>query len=365
MKKVLIAVLAAAMFACNPKQEGYEIDVKLEGATGSVLLERRGETDWIPVDTAEIVDGTALLKGKVDYPEDYYLSVLGQRAKTVVFVENSKMTVEGHADSLASIDVTGSATHEDYKKVNDELQRIGDTYMALYQQSREASAAEDTEKAAELMAQVEELYNSTQVIQEDFVRENPGSYAAPYFLLRVQHALETEKLDELLTALNPELDSVPAVVMLKDRVEKLRAVAVGQTAPDFIMNDPGGNPIRFSDVYKQYEYTLLDFWAAWCGPCRAENPNIVKVYNEFKDDGFGVFGVSLDRDREAWLKAIEDDHLTWTHVSDLEYWDNAAARMYVVNSIPSSLIVDRNGKIVAKNKREKELHSTVEELLKN
>lgn len=365
MKKVLIVVLAVALFACNTRQEGYEIEVNLEGADGSVLLERRGESEWIPVDTADITDGKAVLNGKVDFPEDLYLSVLGQRAKTVVFVENTDMTVEGNVDSLENVTVTGSATHEEYSEVNRELQRIGGEYMALYQEARDAAAANETAKADQLMAQVEELYNSTNTIQEDFVKNNPGSYAAPYFLSRIQYGMETEKMDNLLSSLNPELDSVPAVVTLKDRVEKLKTVAVGQIAPDFIMNDPGGNPIRFSDVYKQYEYTLLDFWAAWCGPCRAENPNIVSVYNEFKDDGFGVFGVSLDRDKEAWLKAIEDDHLTWTHVSDLEYWNNAAAQMYVVNSIPSSLIVDRDGKIVAKNKRDKELYTTVEELLTN
>lgn len=364
MRKIIILAALIAVFACSRKQEGYEIKVNLEGAEGSVLLERRGEAGWIPVDTAEITDGTAVLQGEVTYPEDHYLSVLGQRPKTILFVENTQMEVEGIADSLEHVTVTGSETHDEYSSVNKQIQKIGEEYMALYQEAREAAAAGDTAKARQLMEQVEELYNSTNTIQQDFVRNNPGSYAAPYFLSRIQYGMETETLDELLAALNPELDSVKTLVALKDRVEKLKTVSIGKTAPDFIMDDPGGNPIRFSDVYAQNEYTLLDFWAAWCGPCRAENPNIVAVYNDYKDKGFGVFGVSLDRDREAWLKAIEDDRLTWTHVSDLSYWNNAAAQMYVVNSIPSSVIVDRNGKIVAKNKRDEELRKTIDELLK-
>ncbi|MDA3820388.1 MAG: TlpA disulfide reductase family protein, partial [Candidatus Delongbacteria bacterium] len=155
------------------------------------------------------------------------------------------------------------------------------------------------------------------------------------------------------------LVSLPTIQALKERIAKQKTVAVGQKAPDFTMNDTEGNPITFSDVYSQHEYTLLDFWAAWCGPCRRENPNVVAVYNDYKDDGFYVFGVSLDREKDAWLQAIEDDNLTWTHVSDLSYWSNAAAQLYAVNSIPASLIVDKNGIIVAKDKRGDELRETV------
>jgi thiol-disulfide isomerase/thioredoxin len=125
-----------------------------------------------------------------------------------------------------------------------------------------------------------------------------------------------------------------------------------------------GNPVSFSSVYNQNRITLLDFWAAWCSPCRAENPNVVTVYNDFNAKGFTVFGVSLDRDKDAWLKAIADDKLAWTQVSDLAYWQNAAAQTYAIQSIPSSLLVDQTGKIIAKNKRGDELRAFVSDYLK-
>ncbi|HDR52377.1 MAG TPA: AhpC/TSA family protein [Mariniphaga anaerophila] len=363
MKKVLVFIAAVAFFACSQPEKGFEITVNIEGAEGQILLEKRGASQWIPVDTADIVGGTAVLKGEVAVPEDHYLSVMGQRAKTILFVENTKMTVTGNADNLEQITVTGSKTHDEYNEVNRRIQEIGEEYMALYQQAREAAAAGNEEQAAQLMQQVEAMYESTNTMQADFVRNNPGSFAAPYFLSRVQFGMEVDELDKLVSALDPKLKEVPSIVALAERIEKLKTVAVGQIAPDFTMNDPDGNPVKFSEIYKQNEYTLIDFWAAWCGPCRQENPNIVAVYNDYKDKGFSVFGVSLDRDRDAWLKAIDDDKLTWHHVSDLAYWNNAAAQMYAVNSIPASLIVDKNGKIIAKNKRDEALREAVSELL--
>ena len=350
MKKYLVLILGVALFACT-QQKGYKINVNLEGAEGQILLEQRGASAWISVDTVEIINGASVLEGEVDVPGEYYLSVLGQRAKAIIFVENAKMTVTGKADSLFMADITGSATHDEYKGVNDKITEISKEYMALYQQSREIAVAGDTTKAKELMDRVNEMYESTNTLQEDFVKNNPASYAAPYFLSRIQHGKEVEDLDAMVNALDPILHSVQSIIDLKARIAQLKTVAVGQIAPDFTQNDVDGNSVKFSDIYSQNELTLLDFWAAWCGPCRAENPNVVAVYNDYKDKGFSVFGVSLDREKEAWLQAIEDDNLTWDHVSDLAYWQNAAAQLYAVNSIPSSLIVDKTGKIVAKNKR--------------
>jgi len=364
MKKVLFLILVLGFVACSKQKEGYEIEVKIEGAEGNILLERRGPSSWIPVDTAQITDGTAILKGAVEVPEDYYLSVMGQPPKAIVFVENTKMGVKGNIDSFDNLVVTGSDTHDEYDSVNNEVRRIGEKYMSLYQQAREAGASGDNAKSQELLEQVRVLYDSTNIAQVNFIRNNPSSYVNPYLLARVQHNIELEELDNLVGSLDPKLGMLPSVTAIKERIEKLKSLEVGRIAPDFTMNDPDGNPVTFSDIYSQNELTLIDFWAAWCGPCRRENPNIVAVFNKYKDSGFTVFGVSLDRDRQAWLKAIEDDKLTWTHVSDLGYWNNAAARLYAVNSIPASLIIDRNGVIKAKDKRGEELGKTIEELLK-
>ncbi len=362
MKKYFLLILGVALFACT-QQKGFKIEVNLDGADGQILLEQRVSGKWVAVDTAEIVNGTAVLEGEVEFPGAYYISNAGQRAKALVFVENSKMKMTGKADSIYFAEVTGSNTHDEYKVADDKIKKISEEYMAVYQDSRKAAAEGDTAKANELMNKVEELYNSSNSVQEDFVKGNPASYATPYFLSRIQYEKDADELDALLSALDPKLDKVQTVIELKEKVEKMKQVAVGQIAPDFVQNDADGNPVKFSDIYSTHELTLLDFWASWCGPCRRENPNVVAVYNEFKNDGFTVFGVSLDKEKDDWLKGISDDNLTWTHVSDLAYWDNAAAKIYAVSSIPQNLLINKKGEIVAKNKREDELRKAVADIL--
>lgn len=360
MKKVLFLLSAVLLFACS-KQEGFKIKVNLDGAEGKILLEERADGAWVSIDTADVVDGTAVLEGTVPYPGPYYLSIVGQRPKTILFVENAEMTVTGKADSLFNIQVSGSVTHDEFKAIDNKIKEVSERYMKIYQEARAAGAAGDTAKADSLMDEVEKLYESTITMQEDFVKEKTASYVTPYFLARIQYGKEAEELEEIVNALDPKIQEVKAIQEIKDRIEKLKRVAVGQIAPDFTQNDSEGNSIRFSDIYKKNELTLLDFWASWCGPCRGENPNVVAVYNEFKDKGFSVLGVSLDRDKAAWLKAIDDDRLTWDHVSDLAYWSNAAAQLYAVSSIPHSLLVDKTGKIIAKNKRGDDLRQAVAE----
>jgi peroxiredoxin len=206
--------------------------------------------------------------------------------------------------------------------------------------------------------------NKQTEMKKEYIANNPASYVTPTVLNEISYYLDASEMEELLGKMDTTLNKVAAVITMKEKLVFLKTVAIGQKAPDFTLNDVNGNPVSlYSKVGGNTKLLLVDFWAAWCGPCRQENPNVVKVWNEYNSKGFDVFGVSLDQTAEAWKKAIEDDKLTWTHVSDLKYWDCAPAKLYAVSAIPSNFLLDENGIIVGHNVRGPALGEKVKELL--
>ena len=161
--------------------------------------------------------------------------------------------------------------------------------------------------------------------------------------------------------LSEEMKETKAGKMIAGKLAREEAVSVGKIAPDFELDTPEGEKISLYGV--QAKVKLIDFWASWCGPCRGENPNVVAMYKEYHPKGLEIIGVSLDKDKEAWIKAIADDELTWKHWSDLQFWQAAPAKLYGVNAIPHTVLLDESNRIIAKNLRGKALRDNIAELL--
>jgi peroxiredoxin len=363
MRNFLLLTLMLGFFACT-KTPSYDVKVKLTAAEGKVFLAQYIKGDWTELDSTVFKNGECQFKGSVKNPEIYYLKVSSKKGILPFFIENSVISIIGSADSIDKAKISGSMVQNEFRILQDKLDTMNKQGMIFYNQSKEFKKSGNKMAADSLMKLADAIFENIDLNQKDYIKANPASFVSPYLLSQVYYDMEADELEGILSGLDAKLDSISTVISMKDRVTKLKTVAIGQIAPDFTMNDVSGNPVKLSDVYAKNTYTLIDFWASWCGPCRRENPNVVATFNSYKTKGFGVFGISLDADKAKWVKAIADDQLTWTHVSDLSRWENQAAAIYSVNSIPSNLLVDKTGKIIGRNLREEKLREKMAELLK-
>ena len=195
-----------------------------------------------------------------------------------------------------------------------------------------------------------------------YVMENPSSYASVLVLRNTFYSLDTDDLEKVLTSLDPSVQQMEEYKYMFGIMEKQKAVAVGKPYIDFGLETPEGEMLTVSEVH-QGNVLLVDFWASWCGPCRRANPELVALYADYKEKGFEILGVSLDNDRASWLKAIEEDQLTWHHISDVQGWECEGSKLYGVPAIPHAVLIDREGIIRAKNLHGEELREAIESLL--
>jgi peroxiredoxin len=361
MRTTTILCAMFLLLASCSKKEQYTISGTVaDTAQITIYLQQRVDGNWKVIDSTTLVNGKFQFAGKVEVPEEYYLSK-SERDKLMLFIENCPITVTADSVLIGKANVTGGAVQEQYNIYMVEFYKQNDA-MSTLETQWEKEQRDDVKKKLEV--QLDSLDKSFTGFQEKFMLDHSSSPVAPYLLSRLQYGKNSEELSALLTKLDPSLANTISYKSLKKRIDALKKVAFGQKAPDFTQSNTDGIPITFSTVYGKNKYTLVDFWASWCGPCRAENPNVVAAFQQFSSKGFGVFGVSLDKDRERWLKAITDDKLTWPHVSDLKGWGNEAAKEYAINSIPANFLVDQNGIIIGANLQGEELIKKLAELLK-
>ena len=363
MKKIFsIILLGIALLSCQQKP-GFIISGSLTNAEGKeIVLVKQDGRSTVVIDSIVIINDLFKFTGTVDFPDMHYLQILGTNSKRNIFLENSEITISGDADAIDELVITGSKSEDEYQSYIELLAPIDEKMAVIYQEYPLAQQAGDEARMQELLDEYTVIENDISELGKQFILNNPGSYVSPGIIGHLANNLEANEIEDLLNILHENVVASPIAQELQERVIILKKSAIGQPAPDFELNDVEGNPVKLSDKIGA-RLLLLDFWAVWCNPCRQENPNVVAVYNQYKDKGFDVFGVSLDKDKEAWLQAIDDDKLTWTHVSQLEGWTCDAVDKYGVVSIPANFLIDENGIIVAKNLRGEGLESKVEELL--
>lgn len=319
--------------------------------------------DQYITDSAQVKNGVFLFEGKIPEPTVAglivkYIKQEGeekpQREMIQLFIEPAKMEFAAK-DSLKSNSLTGSKGEKDFVELSKKEESYD--FGPLYASYSDFQKKGDKEGMNKVEKQIDDLQNKmNDDVYLGFLKSNPNSPVALYALKQYAgYDIDAAKAEPLFNKLPVVEKAWPSAVAFKDRIEIAKKTAIGNYAMDFTQNDTLGKPVSLSSF--KGKYVLVDFWASWCGPCRRENPNVVKVFNKFRDKNFTILSVSLDRPdaKDKWLAAIHKDGLTWTHVSDLKYWDNAVAKQYGIRAIPQNLLLDPQGKIIAKNLRGEDL----------
>ncbi|WP_232468375.1 TlpA disulfide reductase family protein [Alkalitalea saponilacus] len=364
MKKVFFALaLTIILAACS--SDSYKLSGKFNDVTtGTVYLKKITEFGIEDVDTTELVNGAFTFEGSVEHPELYLIFHGTNRVPIALFLENTNITITGSTAEMEAVEIKGSRLNNLFKKFNDEIPH-SEKVERMREEFFMAQSSGDQSTMESIMADMQVIIEEQQNYYRNFVKENSNNVVGAFLALNMAQGLEVEELEEILEKLEANLSGHPYVVQLQEFLTPMQtqraaeaALSVGNEAPVFTLKDIEGNAVSL-DQYRG-KYVFLDFWAAWCRPCRIENPILKRAYDRFGGDEFEIVSVSLDETTEAWKKAVEEDQLNWVLLHDPM---GSVAQTYAVQSIPNTWLLDRDGNIMHKQLRGEELIEVLEGLL--
>ncbi|AYL97441.1 TlpA disulfide reductase family protein [Mucilaginibacter celer] len=367
LKKITLTALAGIPAIAYAQNAPYTIQGKIGNynAPAKVYVEYRDKDKKLVVDSAVLHEGNFKFTGQTGTsPVNAYILVntkgSGLHASEdyrSLYIEAGTINVNTD-DKVADAQIDGTKTNNESEKLRIAEKPINEAYDALAAKRKTATP----DQLSALNAEEKKIDDQDAEINKKFIQENPDSYISLSSLESYAYSADYVDIAPLFNNLSPAIKASEGGKKFAERLPKLKAVALGATAPEFAEADTAGKTINLSSF--RGKYVLIDFWASWCGPCRRENPNVVKAYNTYKGKNFTIIGVSLDRPnaKDKWIAAIHKDGLTWNHVSDLKFWDSKAADLYAVKAIPQNFLIDPKGKIIGKNLRGEDLQNKLAEI---
>ena len=369
MKKIVLLTLliVVAFTACDRVDKNtFILRAKTDLPEGTFVyrISPNANNQPVHVDTTKVTNGKFELRGDIAQIDVNFLFIEGRTENIPFILEEGIINAEVHKDSLTKSKIVGTLSNDDLFNYRKKTNGFGEQMNALATEINSANSMGDNLWSEELQGEYKKVQEQLNAYELDFLRQHPNSYISSLIMERFlnQKLIPVNEAKILFQTYDPRIRSSRSGLNVSSILNRpVNSTAIGAIAPTFEGPSPTGEIISLERF--RGKVTIIDFWASWCRPCRIENPNLVRLYNRMHDKGLEIVGVSLDRNKASWERAIADDGLIWNHVSNLQYWSDPIAKLYSVRSIPAAFVLNENGEIVAKNLRGAQLDAKIEELL--
>ena len=372
MKKLLFRLFSLSyllfLSSCGSSDNQFELIGNADVSDGTMIYVLQADQNNQPYikDSTSVQSNSFKFKGVSSTPQISYIQVEGVNGYVLAILENGDIKADIYKDSISKSKVYGTKSNDDFIKYKSETKSLVDVMNNISSDAQNAIMSGDVVTAMELEKEYNSKEREVMLYEWDFIVDNLDSYMSALLLevFMIENKVNKDSIIDVYESFSNRIKVSDVGKNIADLLSQFEdPIEVGEIAPDFTAPSIDGPDITLSNVLLDNKVTLLDFWAAWCRPCRIENPNLVRLHKKYKDAGFDIIGVSLDRTREQWEQAVIDDNLPWTQVSNLNFWNDPVARRYSIRAIPQSYLLNKDGLVMGKNLRGQELEDRILSLL--
>ena len=350
--------------SCGSQENKFVLNGKADVADGTKIYVLQADQNNQPYikDSTTVQSNNFKFQGISSTPQISYIQVEGVNGYVLAILENGDIKADLFKDSISKSKVYGTKSNDDFIKYKSETKFLVDDMNKIADVAQDAVMTGDVATAMELEKEYNSKEREVMLYEWDFIVDNLDSYMSALLLevFMIENKVNKDSIIDVYESFSNRIKVSDVGKNIADLLSQYEnPIEVGETAPDFTAPSINGSDVTLSEEVSKNNVTLLDFWAAWCRPCRVENPNLVRLYKSYNKDGFDIIGVSLDRTKEQWEQAVEDDNLLWTQVSNLNFWNDPIARRYSIRAIPQSFLINKEGVVIGKNLRGNDLEESI------